>query len=149
MKINRTWLTRGATLFITVLLLSPELAAGDLGKWRFVKKTALIRVLLSSVKGNGSSQAIYLYRGNAGAASANDSQAVLDTGMGVTCVWHLNETDPRRIQRRHEARVMNQAKDEHWARLDYESQKEGQRFTSYGKQKRNINPLLQPYAFSF
>jgi Concanavalin A-like lectin/glucanases superfamily len=32
-----------------------------------------------------------------------------------------------------EARVLNVVKDEHWIKLDYESQREGQRFLTFGK----------------
>jgi len=35
-----------------------------------------------------------------------------------------------------EARVMNVARDEHWIKLDYESQREGQKLLNFGKMER-------------
>jgi concanavalin A-like lectin/glucanase superfamily protein/uncharacterized protein DUF2341 len=37
-----------------------------------------------------------------------------------------------------EARVYNVPKDEHWIKLDYESQREGQRFTTFGKKEKKF-----------
>jgi hypothetical protein len=36
-----------------------------------------------------------------------------------------------------EARVIGAVKDEHWIKLDYESQREGQRFVTFGSPQRH------------
>lgn len=59
--------------------------------WVRSNQTALVWVKLPSVRGNNSSQTIFLHWGNYAAGDTGDSRAVFDTRDGFAGVWHLND----------------------------------------------------------
>jgi hypothetical protein len=61
----------------------------EIERWDASQSLAEIWVKTDTVHGNDSTQAITMYWGNPGAASASNSAAVFDTTYGFAGVWHM------------------------------------------------------------
>ena len=62
-------------------------------RWDATAGFAEIWVKVDTVFGNNATQYFTMLWGNSDAASAENSGAVFDTGMGFQGVWHMNDTD--------------------------------------------------------
>jgi hypothetical protein len=60
--------------------------------WDSTKKTAYIWVLVDKIRGNDSTQSIFMYWGKSGSASQSNGSAVFDTANKFVAVWHFHNS---------------------------------------------------------
>jgi hypothetical protein len=63
----------------------------EIDTWNPITRTGAVWVLMDTVKGNDSSNALRLYWGNGAAADSSNGAAVFDTANGFEAVFHLSE----------------------------------------------------------